>query len=89
MLLAFCSFVAELATVSNFKMGSSLSIISHRRSKLLRQENVRLEARIERMYKETSQLKAEIQDIVQAKEVAVQRSRFGVELPQCLLTNGK
>ena len=73
-------------------MGCSVSALQNQRYRLVKQENVRLESRINKLYNETTKLKNEIQNLVEwtatAGEICMLIKQFPVRSsPQCLLPN--
>ena len=51
-------------------MGCSVSSLQNQRCRLVKQENVRLETRIDKLYNETAKLKHEIQNLVEENATA-------------------
>ena len=51
-------------------MGCSVSALQNQRCRVFRQENVRLETRIDKLYNETAKLKHEIQNLVEENATA-------------------
>ena len=73
-------------------MGCSVSALQNQRYRLVKQENVRLESRINKLYNETTKLKNEIQNLVEwtatAGDVCMLIKQFPMRSPpQCLLPN--
>ena len=73
-------------------MGCSVSAFQSQRYRLVKQENVRLESRIDKLYNETTKLKNEIPHLVEwtatAGDVCLLIKQFPVRSPpQCLLPN--
>ena len=73
-------------------MGCSVSALQNQRYRLVKQENVRLESRINKLYNETTKLKNEIQNLVEwtatVGDVCMLIKQFPVRRPpQCLLRN--
>ncbi|KAL9961422.1 hypothetical protein ACROYT_G030359 [Oculina patagonica] len=76
-------------------MGASISLVANRRKNKIvtevKEDNARLEARLQNLTEEASRLKAELREIGDSSwelvEVPVQKLRFGTDLPQCPLPN--
>ena len=64
-ILFYCSFDDK-----HQNMGCSVSSLQNQRCRLVKQENVRLETRIDKLYNETAKLKHEIQNLVEENATA-------------------